>query len=111
MSFFYDRIEMLELFDEEKIIDEEVKIVFYLIKDKNAALSMYLSPYEGIVCLILNIKAPNVCIGEIRLGDIGKMYIDRGIPGVIKLLFFKENQEEPLAILMIKPEISLHCNF
>jgi len=111
MSFFCDRYEMLELFDSEVIIDEEVDIAIYKVTDENnLSLSVYFSPYDGDVGLILTQKGSKRFIYELGLSKIEKVQIDRGIPGEIRLIFFKENLQSSLVTVMIKPEISLSCD-
>ena len=111
MSFKNMRLEFLELFDTEDIIDEEVKMAFYAISDKRVTLTAYLSPYDGAVVLSLIDPNSTIHLCDISLSDVTEIKIDRGIPKEIRILFYKNDSSEHCVTVLIKPYIAIGCNF
>ena len=110
MSFKNMRLEFLELFDAEHIIDEESEIARYAVSDRRVTLTTYLSPDDGAVILSLLDPSSNIHLCEIRLSNVTEIKIDRGIPDEVRILFYKNDSSEYCAIVLMKPYIAINCH-
>lgn len=108
MSFIYPKIEFLELFNEEQVIDAEAKITRYTLNfNDEFKFTCSLYPYDGDVIISLWKKDWTFPVCDIALREIEDIKIDTGKPGETRLNFYKQSIKDPIFILMIKPNFSI----
>lgn len=105
----FNRLEFLELFDNEKITDEDIEARTYSLTLNDLTFNLSICPIYNKIFLSLYSKNLKFLIYEVILNDIESIQIDRNIPNCIKLLIFVKKQKECIASVMLKPEISLQC--
>jgi hypothetical protein len=108
---FYDRIDFLEFFDTERIIDEEPGIIEYKIaSSEGVTLKISMITCEGRVNFTLISKA-GIELIAFGFDDIAYITCDKNKPGLIRFLFYREGkEEEPVVTVLVKPTISLSLN-
>lgn len=107
----FDRLELLELFDCEKVTDKDIGATDYSLISNSFTFTLSVWPIYNKVFLTLTHEKQKFFIYEITLNNIGSIKVDRGLPNSIKLLIFEKNTKLSVATVMIKPEISLQCEY
>jgi hypothetical protein len=107
----FNRLDLLELFDYEKVTDKDVGATDYSLTSNSFTFTLSVWPIYENVFLTLSHEKQKFFIYEITLNNIDSIKVDRSIPNCIKMLFFEKNTKKSIATVMIKPEISLQCEF
>jgi hypothetical protein len=107
----FNRLDFLELFDCEKVTDKDVGATDYSLTSNGFTFTLSVWPVYEKVFLALSHEKQKLFIYEITLNNVDSIKIDRGIPNCIKLLVFEKNTKKSVATVIVKPEISLQCEF
>lgn len=106
MKYDLLRSELLALFDEEDIIDDDAKIYQYKAKVSEIFLfTLYISWIEGFSALNLKHKDFDNFIFDIGITNIEKIECINN-----QLFVYKETINNPILSIRIKPFISLLCD-
>lgn len=105
----FDRLELLELFDDEKITDTDTGATDYLLTKNDFSIIFTVWPIYKTVFLQLSYKKQNFFVYELTLNNIETIKVDRENPERVTLLMFDKTTGKTVATLMLKPEISLQC--
>lgn len=107
----FDKLEFLELFDEERILDRQVGTVEYKLKfEEKFILGLYMMPCEDYASVSLSYNNWGFFIFDIGLNEINKIDVDKKKPGYVFLNFYKKKSEEPVLRMQIKPTIAIQCS-
>jgi hypothetical protein len=107
---YYDQIDFLEHFDNERILDEEAGIFEYtVISIEKLKLTLQMNVYEDTVFFTLT-SEDDFNIIDFGLENITIVRCDKNHPSIIRFLFYKENEEHPIVTAHIKPRISLYLD-
>lgn len=108
----YDRYELLELFDNERIVEEALGNVEYTLRTADGhTLCLFIAPIEHFITLTLEYKQQPVPLFDIGFHNIVKIICNNQKTGVILLSFYKKDSENPAFSLMVKPYISFNGSF
>jgi len=106
----YDRIEFLEFFDTEKILDEEAGLFeYYVTSPEGITFDVYINLYECTICFTLTSK-DNTDLVDFAFHNMHTVVCDTNKPGSIYFLFYQEGKEDPVVTALIKPVIALSLN-
>ena len=104
---YYDPIDLLEHFDTERVLDEEAGIFEYtVISIDKLKLTLQMNVYEDTAFFTLTSK-DDFNIIDFGLENITTVRCDKNNPGIVRFLFYKENEEHPVVTAYIKPRVSL----
>lgn len=107
----YDRIDFLELFDREIIIDEKLGIIDYEIFSTEEDLKLHVHmniPTNHLRIRFVShtlIDLVNITLNNIILGRW-----DKNQPGLARLLFYQKDKEEPVVDIYMKPGLALRLD-
>jgi hypothetical protein len=104
MSMVFENYQLLELFDDYRLIEPEVEIAEFSSSYKhNLVLNLHVSPYDGYASLTLFDKESDKNIFDVGMEDLVRIDCKDG-----KLFFFKENNRyDPIITIQVKPYVSL----
>jgi hypothetical protein len=106
MKYNLLRGELLALFDEEDIIDNEAKIYHYKAKVSEIFLfTLYISWIEGFSAINLKHKDFDHFIFDIGITNIEKIECINN-----QLFFYKETIKNPILSIRVNPFVSLSCD-
>ena len=105
----FDRLEFLELFDSEKLVDNDIGATDYSVVSDDLTFTLSVWPLYNMVFLKLSLKNKKFLVCEIVLNNIESIKIDRESLNSTRLLIFKKNSELSVATVTLKPEVSLQC--
>lgn len=106
----FARYELLELFDRENLLDEEVGIVNYFMDRDGFTFSLYIVPCEGTVIVTLTYCDFEKPLYDMDLRNIVSIKVERQEPDIVSLVFYGDNKKLLLTML-IRPEISFQATF
>lgn len=107
MSIEYTKFEMLEFFDNERIIDTETQDVEYSLYVEDVFIfKLHIMPYDQYASITLNYNKWEMFVCNIGMDNITKISLDRSKQGCAFLNFYREGSEEPLLTVTLKPTIS-----
>lgn len=110
MSIAYKRLELLEFFDNERIIDNEAESVEYSLSLDGFLFKLYLAAYDEFSSATLLYGKWDNPIYNIGLNKIIKVEIVQFKPGISSLKFYRENLSDPVLSIMFKPTISFQVS-
>jgi len=105
MLLLFNKEEIHSLFDTQRIIDAKTDIVQYCIGTQDGLMHfVYIEPMINFVGL--SVSAPNGTLVNIALHHIVKIECEKK-EAVVKLCFYQESKNKPIATFMVKPNIAI----
>jgi hypothetical protein len=108
MSILYDKVELLEFFDKERLIDAETEEVEYILeRDDSFRFTFTIMPYDEFVSVSLYYRLWHAPIFDVGIHNINRIELDRKKQDYVFLSFFKEGEENPVFTVMLNPTIAI----
>ncbi|HZW61014.1 MAG TPA: hypothetical protein VFF04_02210 [Candidatus Babeliales bacterium] len=106
----FNRIDFLEWFDTEEVVDQEAGYVRYIVSsDENITLSIFMNIHEDFISCSLD--SPRHSLLGFILQGISHIKCYKDKPGIVQFLFYEDGKEHPILKINIHPSIYLDFDF
>lgn len=112
MSMIYNRYELLELFDEEKMLESDAGVIEYRMEKENHILILYIDTYDESLIAKLTSKSLIIPLFEIVIHNVKRIMIDKAKTSSVFVKIFKDDRIEigPECVILISPNFGLSAS-